>query len=148
VLFICVAVVAWWGKALLFIPPQLTWPFSKLLSFPHASSYMEVGAVTVLPWVAMCDRLTSLLARVVFPERVSRCRRAGCCVRVVAHDCSTARGRHCRRAAPRRAAPARRAARLTDARACRRCPLRRLLQALDLRTKPLSTVHEEPELVQ
>jgi hypothetical protein len=65
--------VAWWGKALLHIPPHLTWPFSKLLAFPHASNYLEVGAVTVLPWVAMCDRFSNLLARVVFPERVSLC---------------------------------------------------------------------------
>lgn len=69
--FIGVAVVAWWGKALLHIPPHLTWPFSKLLAFPHASNYLEAGAVTVLPWVAMCDRFSNLLARVVFPERVS-----------------------------------------------------------------------------
>jgi hypothetical protein len=69
--FIAIAVVAWWGKALLHIPPHFTWPFSKLLAFPHASNYLEVGAVTVLPWVAMCDRFSNLLARVVFPERVS-----------------------------------------------------------------------------
>ncbi len=71
--FIAIAVVAWWGKALLHIPPHFTWPFSKLLAFPHASNYLEVGAVTVLPWVAMCDRFSNLLARVVFPERVSHC---------------------------------------------------------------------------
>lgn len=71
--FIAIAVVAWWGKALLHIPPHFTWPFSKLLAFPHASNYLEVGAVTVLPWVAMCDRFSNLLARVVFPERVSPC---------------------------------------------------------------------------
>lgn len=71
VAFICIAVVVWWGKALLHIPPHFTWPFSKLLAFPHASNYLEVGAVTVLPWVAMCDRFSNLLARVVFPERVS-----------------------------------------------------------------------------
>lgn len=68
--FIGVAVVAWWGKALLHIPPHFTWPFSTLLAFPHASNYLEVGAVTVLPWVAMCDRFSNLLARVVFPERM------------------------------------------------------------------------------
>lgn len=86
VLLISLAVVAWWGKALLHIPPHLTWPFNRLLAFPHASNYLEVGAVTVLPWVAMCDRVSSLLARVAFPQ-----------------------------------------------------------QLLDLRTKPLSTVLEEPE---
>jgi hypothetical protein len=75
--FIGVAVVAWWGKALLHIPPHFTWPFSKLLAFPHASNYLEVGAVTVLPWVAMCDRFSNLLARVVFPERVSCWHRKG-----------------------------------------------------------------------
>jgi hypothetical protein len=86
VLFIGLAVVAWWGKALVHIPPHLTWPFNRLLAFPHASNYLEMGAVTVLPWVAMCDRFSALVARVAFPERM-----------------------------------------------------------LDLRTKPLSTVQEEPE---
>jgi hypothetical protein len=86
VLLIALAVVVWWGKALLHIPPHLTWPFNRLLAFPHASNHLEVGAVTVLPWVAMCDRVSSLLARVAFPQ-----------------------------------------------------------QLLDLRTKPLSTVLEEPE---
>jgi hypothetical protein len=86
VLLISLAVIVWWGKALLHIPPHLTWPFNRLLAFPHASNYLEVGAVTVLPWVAMCDRVSSLLARVAFPQ-----------------------------------------------------------QLLDLRTKPLSTVLEEPE---
>jgi hypothetical protein len=86
VLFIGLAVVTWWGKALLHIPPNLTWPFNRLLAFPHASNYLEVGAVTVLPWMAVCDRVSALLARVAFPQ-----------------------------------------------------------QTLDLRTKPLSTVQEEPE---
>lgn len=130
VLFICVAVVAWWGKALLFIPPQLTWPFSKLLAFPHASNYLEVGAVTVLPWVAMCDRLTNLLARVVFPEQVS--------VRVCSCDCSRQRNSSWHPATA------------VCGHSCRLCSHARLClrQALDLRTKPLTTVLEEPELQQ
>lgn len=86
ILLIGLAVIAWWGQALLHIPPHFTWPFNRLLAFPHASNYLEVGAVTVLPWVAMCDRVSNLLARVVFPQ-----------------------------------------------------------QLLDLRTTPLTTVHEEPE---
>lgn len=69
-LLIGLAVVAWWGKALLHVPPHLTWPFSRLLAFPHASNYLEVGAVTVLPWVTMCDRVSNLLARVAFPQQL------------------------------------------------------------------------------
>lgn len=68
VLLIGLAVVAWWGKALMHIPPHFTWPFNRLLSFPHASTYLEGGAVTVLPWMAMCDRVSALLARVAFPQ--------------------------------------------------------------------------------
>jgi len=63
------AVTTLWGRALLYIPPKLSWPFSKLLLFPHASSYLEVGAVTVVPWVTLCDRVSLLIARSLFPLR-------------------------------------------------------------------------------
>lgn len=67
--FIAMAVVTLWGRALLYIPPQLSWPFSKLLLFPHTSSYLEMGSVTVVPWVTLCDRVSLLIARALFPLR-------------------------------------------------------------------------------
>ncbi|KAF8060543.1 SAMC1 [Scenedesmus sp. PABB004] len=67
---IALAVVAWWGRALLHIPPALTWPFDRLLAFPHASNHLDVGAVTVLPWVAVCDRASRALARALFPQQL------------------------------------------------------------------------------
>ncbi|GBF97162.1 hypothetical protein Rsub_10349 [Raphidocelis subcapitata] len=69
VILIALAVVKLWGRALLYIPPQLSWPFSRLLVFPHTSSYMELGAVTVVPWVTLCDRVSLLIARALFPLR-------------------------------------------------------------------------------
>lgn len=67
--FISLAVVTLWDRALLYIPPQLSWPFSKLLLFPHSSSYLKMGSVTVVPWVTLCDRVSLLIARALFPIR-------------------------------------------------------------------------------
>lgn len=135
--------VAWWGKALLHIPPHFTWPFSKLLAFPHASNYLEVGAVTVLPWVAMCDRFSNLLARVVFPERV----RAVALVFQEAHAppllaCGIWLKQGCCLLSA--------AAAMANSGLMPFAVLCRLfhLQMLDLRTTPLSPVLEEPELQQ
>ena len=68
---IALAVFALWGRALLYIPPRLSWPFSRLLLFPHSGTagLLEAGAVTVLPWVALCDRVSLLIARALFPLR-------------------------------------------------------------------------------
>lgn len=70
VVFIAAAVAAWWGKALLRVPPELVWPFDRLLAFPHARGGLETGAVAVLPWLAVCDRVSSALARVTFPQQL------------------------------------------------------------------------------
>lgn len=59
--------VTLWGRALLYIPPTLSWPFSRLLLFPHASTALEAGAVTVVPWLTLCDRVSLLIARALFP---------------------------------------------------------------------------------
>ncbi|KAI8471460.1 MAG: hypothetical protein J3K34DRAFT_233072 [Monoraphidium minutum] len=63
------AVVMLWGRPLLYIPPRLSSPFSKLLLFPHTGAYLEMGSVTVVPWVALCDRVSLLIARSLFPPR-------------------------------------------------------------------------------
>lgn len=66
---IALAVVVLWGRPLLRVHPLLTQPFGKLLLFPHRSSpLLEAGSVTVLPWVALCDRASLLVARALFPE--------------------------------------------------------------------------------
>jgi hypothetical protein len=69
VILMALAVVMLWGRPLLYIPPRLSSPFSKLLLFPHTSSYVEMGSVTVVPWVALCDRVSLLIARSLFPLR-------------------------------------------------------------------------------
>jgi hypothetical protein len=67
---IALAVACLWGRAVLYIPPRLSWPFGRLLLFPHASGgALPAGAVTVVPWVALCDRASLLLARALFPLR-------------------------------------------------------------------------------
>ena len=58
-----------WGKALVYVPPHLTWPFGRLLAFPHTNDFLATGGVAVIPWIALCDRVTHLVARAAFPRR-------------------------------------------------------------------------------
>jgi hypothetical protein len=55
---------------MLYVPPYWTWPFGRLLAFPHASNYMDVGAITVIPWLTLCDRLSHAVARAAFPPHM------------------------------------------------------------------------------
>lgn len=52
----------------MYVPPQLTWPLGRLLAFPHAGGSLGQGAITALPWLALCDRVSSIIARVAFPQ--------------------------------------------------------------------------------
>jgi hypothetical protein len=70
VVFIAIAIVAAWGKPLVTVPPDWTWPFGRLLAFPHSSNYLEVGAITVIPWVTLCDRVSQAVARAAFPQQM------------------------------------------------------------------------------
>lgn len=66
-LFMAAVVHHCWGEALMHVPPQLTWPLGHVLAFPHASD-LGKGAVAALPWLALCDRVSSVVARVAFPQ--------------------------------------------------------------------------------
>jgi hypothetical protein len=64
------AVLLLWGRPLLYLPPRLSAPFSKLLAFPHAAAAgVPAGSVTVLPWLALCDRAAAALAGPLLPRR-------------------------------------------------------------------------------
>jgi hypothetical protein len=50
-----------------FIVPRHISPMHGMLSFPHSKTAREDGAVYMLPWLLLCDRVTNLLARVLAP---------------------------------------------------------------------------------
>jgi len=57
-----------WGQALMYVPPQLTWPVGGLMAFPHGARQLGVGAVTVMPWLLLCNRVANMLAQMTFPQ--------------------------------------------------------------------------------
>lgn len=69
VLLAIVAGVVWWGQAVALVPPAISFPYTRLLAFPHGPDFRAYGLVGVLPWLILCDRVSSTLARSVFPHR-------------------------------------------------------------------------------
>mmetsp|Transcript_39700 Transcript_39700/g.88210 ORF Transcript_39700/g.88210 Transcript_39700/m.88210 type:complete len:203 (+) Transcript_39700:100-708(+) len=64
------ALVIMWGKPLVALPPDLVWPMHRMLSAPHGSSKLgAAGMVAVLPWLALCDRATTMLVQAALPSK-------------------------------------------------------------------------------
>lgn len=61
------AVLTYWGKPVLYLPPDALWPMGSSLCAPHVWRYTGTGAVTILPWLGLCNGLGSLVARTAFP---------------------------------------------------------------------------------
>lgn len=59
--------LCWWGQPLLHLPPEASWPFTRLLAFPHLFQSVPPGAVFILPWTWVCDVASRQLSRVVYP---------------------------------------------------------------------------------
>lgn len=57
-----------YGKPLAYVPTELLLPVQrKLLAMPHGSDFSTYGAISVLPWMVVCDRASSMLVKAVLP---------------------------------------------------------------------------------
>lgn len=57
-----------WNTTLAYVSPAVSSPFSRALAFPHGSSLAAMGGVAIFPWLLMCDKASTALAKAWFPD--------------------------------------------------------------------------------
>jgi hypothetical protein len=58
-------VLRWWGEPVLLLGPDAVFPLGRWLAAPHASALKGLGAVTALPWLALCQRASKAMVGAV-----------------------------------------------------------------------------------
>lgn len=64
-----VAVAVCWQQPLSRIDESLVWPMGRWLRLPFLGGYRAEGmiAVTILPWLLLCHRVSRILSSMLFP---------------------------------------------------------------------------------